>query len=801
MRLTLRTLLAYMDDILESEDSQDLAKKIQESERASQLLHRIRDVAQRLRLSAPEVMESGAGLDPNTVAEYLDNTLPPDRVVDFEKVCLDSDIHLAEVASCHQILTLVLGEPAEVDPEGRQRIYEIPKLAAASAVQEETPASQKQDVQQPTAPTEQTVAEQQPNIAVSTPRTEPKRKPRWVRDVAVAAGTAVTVVIILVLTGQLEHGTHLANLMARLRNSSSPVSGQEETPPLATQATGQAAAPGKKVPATGVRQPDGMAEPAAPSAEAAAPAPVAPLPPGAAATDTAASPVSPPAKLNAVPGAAPSPTPTTTAPAAEPAPKAPKMESVTNETPSPANEKPEGQTPAAAPETPVQPPEAKVAGTPPAGTPPVTMPAAGEPAPAKQGPVGQYISTSEVLVQLNPKTAAWERLPAQALLSAGDDVLSFPTYRPVIVINNDISLQLFDGTRVAFKAADAQGDVGLGIQFGRLVLTAKKENARLWLQIGDRVGKVQFAGPGSEIRLDVRRPSDADSDPETKPTEPVATCYVTNGKVSWQEKAGQESLAITAPGKFRWQASPPNKDATPEPAAPSDPAATAEDASKNAEPEKPPAWDAPDAISSLDRRASAAVELSLRGNRPVVLGLRELADRRQREVRWLAMRCLAYVGDFEPMAIALNDPEQKLFWQEYIDQLREALTRGPESATAVHATLETLYRDDGDSLYTLLWKYRKKELNPQDAAQLLEWLDSEPLAIRVLSFCNLQEIKGLKLYYRPEYPAAKRLPLVQKWRERLDLGPPSSPGPGPSRPTGGAAPPTPATPAVPATPE
>ena len=126
MRLTLRTLLSYLDDTLEPAQAKLIGAKVAESEQARELMERIRQVTRRRRLMTPPPSGPG-GIDANTIAEYMDNDVTPEQAAEVEQICLASDVHLAEVAACHQILTLVLGEPALVPPSAKQRMYALVK--------------------------------------------------------------------------------------------------------------------------------------------------------------------------------------------------------------------------------------------------------------------------------------------------------------------------------------------------------------------------------------------------------------------------------------------------------------------------------------------------------------------------------------------------------------------------------------------------------------------------------------------------------------------------------------------------
>ncbi len=117
MRLTLRTLLAYRDGVLSPAETSDLHHRIKQTEVASNLLKRIEILVKQKQLLAPKVNGTGLGADANTVAEYLDDSLASDQVPEFERICIaESDLVLAELAHCHQLLAQALHSQVSVPP-------------------------------------------------------------------------------------------------------------------------------------------------------------------------------------------------------------------------------------------------------------------------------------------------------------------------------------------------------------------------------------------------------------------------------------------------------------------------------------------------------------------------------------------------------------------------------------------------------------------------------------------------------------------------------------------------------------
>ncbi|MCC6126677.1 MAG: hypothetical protein IT426_17075 [Pirellulales bacterium] len=752
MRLTLRNLLAYLDGILEPQDAQDLSVKIEESKFASDLLHRIRDLMRRMRLAAPGISERGPGLDPNTVAEYLDNTLPADRVTDFEKVCLEAntamaDFHLAEVAACHQVLTLVLGEPAEIDPPSRERIYQLPVLAKQ---QESAPQAPSAHLPPPipSHPQQQSFAHQDYSLDYRTRSKptvpdylrEPRKKRPWF---AIATGTLAAVCLLLIVLNvsrQFERDSALANLFVRwgwmspqpevAANAETSKKEDRAAPKQANVQTTATEAQTSSVkdnpestqppPSPDIPVPPALGTPNAPPGGT---PPLAPLPGGEVQSG-------PGELVNAVP---PPPSP----PGSELQPAVPLKTALDAAT---------------------FPPKDRVATLPPSGG-GLTVNAPVAPAnpvgelPIASQPIGRFTSLDpQILLRSNGDSGNWERAPDKAILYPQQHLLAPPTFRPAITLTSNLILQLLGGTEVALLPEDRQMPSGIKLRYGRVAINSvANPGMKLRLVVGEQTVVLTFLDPDSNLAVYVRRVHAPGTNPEDETNRLVTEIFVTKDRVALDDGTGKP-LEIAAPALVHlFPQIPPVTD----------------------RPKDFPKWIASaESIADIDRRASQVMLDKFTAETPAQQKLLELADPGTRliELRRLAVRCLGYVGYFDPMVAALNDLECKGEWlDKYFEWLCEAVKRDPQTAAAVREALEKNYSPQAENLYRMLWGYTDRDLSAGEDARLVKNLDDENLPVRILAFCNLKTITEKDLGYKPEAPLPQRARMVQQWEQRLKI--------------------------------
>jgi hypothetical protein len=799
MRLTLRTLLAYMDDILDPADKEELAKKIESSGFAEDLIYRTQDTMRRLRLSAPQVMGTGMALDPNTVSEYLDNVLPPDSVGDFERICLESDVHLAEVASSHHVLTMVLGEPADVDSAMRERMHSIPlELEERKRLRiESAHRALGSAVGKPTA----AAAGGSPTTATTVPSRTPTvelpeylRTSMWQRHrvalTAVAALLLVAVTAVLaVRLDDLFRGGQSSVAETTTAETTAPPSGNPELrstePSVADEGATSDALAAPEQPGVPVDQADGARANGAPLAsETALPAP-------------------------SMGGGEVAAAGATTAPAASdvvlPPPTGPSVVTIADDGAAPG-----GDTTALS--APVRPPDAVLsmgpangAGAGPAvGALPETgglglassalpddislPPGDGETAGdasldegVTAGPsdeavdqtresvtdLGTYLGGTAVLLRYSDQAGAWFRLAARSAVANGDRLLALPAFRPKITLTSGVHVDLSGGTQIVVRTAEAAeanslpgantSTPALEVVYGRIVLvnTANEDN-QVVLKLGPTIAAARLAR-GATLAVEVERTYVPGRDPRTSPAPLVARLYVPKGEVVWRVGDGETTIGEPA----RWTiadgvVSAISADAT------------------------PPEWIDEEPVEQRSEQLGAQVIAeSLDVQRPVDNQLLEqFQTARRREVKSLAARSSIHVGLFVPFVEALRDSDQRPNWKTHIESLRAAMALSPESATKVWQTLvEQRGEKAAADLYEMLCGYDRdqigrtpEEMDTGALARLIGWLEDDNLDYRVLAVHDLREITGKNLLSNPAGSLSERVPGVRRWRERLKAG-------------------------------
>lgn len=718
MRLTLRTMLAYLDDVLDSANTQELEHKIEESSFASGLVDRVRDSMRRAQLGAPKVDGRGLGLDANTVSEYLDSTLAHNRVPEFEKVCLESDVHLAEVASCHQILTLVLGEPAQVEAAMRERAYRIGH------------SENRQHKEHPVGSGASAVAVAQADGVRATSegghatRVSPA-------DAQRPSPLSVKSLVITLLLGFLIAFVAFQSVgVNKVRGwiGLSPPTEVVQSPSEAPEAVG----PETALPASADSPPPE-------TKEADVPPPVA-----------AESPVTPPSDQIKPDLPEETPAPREIVPAEEPSLStgAEVMEDAAeNVVDRPLVE--DGEVPLRG-DTPM-PPEGTGVETPgdkeEASSEPAEVTAA---EPPRLASVGRYISEEEqVLARFDDDAGDWFRVAPHSPLFTGQRVIALPTYRPQLLLSPSIKVTLAGESHLRLGSTDDADGPLLKLDSGRAIIVPLGDlDAAVRIEVAGRSGAVLFSDADSMLAIEVVNFLPPGQLPELEPAIPVVQIFALSGQVAWQE-AGAEAIHVDIGQVLAMEGT---------------------GAPNLFHAEEVPAWVVGKDLAAIDKDAAAELRRVLATDRPLSLSLLERTEFRRIEVRSLACRSLCALDMFDPAIKALDGTALRSYWQAQFDALRGAMARSAEAAVKLQRSLEKLTGEDASLTYELLCGFSPDQLAAGGALVLVDALEHERVSTRVLAYENLRRITDKTQLFRPEQPVAQQKGEVMKWRRNLAAG-------------------------------
>jgi hypothetical protein len=263
-------------------------------------------------------------------------------------------------------------------------------------------------------------------------------------------------------------------------------------------------------------------------------------------------------------------------------------------------------------------------------------------------------------------------------------------------------------------------------------------------------GTATLDDAGATLAVEVSSLLNPGADPTAQPSVQVVDLYAASGEIVWQDAGSGAPITLTAPAHTRLGVEMPASD----------------------EQVEIPLWVTADDVTPGDKMGSEVIADHLTVDGDVVQGLQELTEHRRSEVAALAIRSLGSIGVFEPLVTALGDEswQKRDVWSHFIESLKTAAARSPETATAIRGALESTRGPESKELFRMLWGYTDADLKAGQAARLVKYLDSDDLDFRVLSFWNLRDITGIGLFYRPEYVAQKRQQPVQKWRQKLAAG-------------------------------
>ena len=762
MRLTLRTLLAYLDDVLDPSSTREIGQKIEESPVASSLIEKVRDVLRKRSLGSPDVDD--VEFDANDVAEYLDNVLSPEQIMELEKQCLENDEKLAETAASHQILSLVVGEPVDITDQTRERMYKV--VADVIAANEEPPSA---DLSSDTAVVAtygaQSYTQPDSHSAIDTIDPDENKGPDSVFDEPIpdylrehtSLGDTPWIKYGIYALGILWIAVLLMDQNLGIVQS---IFYPEDSASLVAKNDSKPSAP--PVPDPNVDS-DKKSDDVKPDE-----------------TKTTETPVDDATKE-----------PVTKTPDTKPDDKTEppvKPATVENKTPDPKTETPNVPEPDKKMIAKVPDPETKTT------QPEVPKPdEKKEPEPPKPAepplPVEkmEYVHSNGILIRKETDSEEWFVLQDSAELKPDDELVSPEPFRTILNIpNSKLKTEIDAGTSLAILPPTKTLPFSFKIHRGRIILAhvSKSANKPVDNKTEEKEVKTEESKPREKLKTPVLLGVQIENETwQIEILESGTLCglivtpelphrfeQILGEKSEWAQlqvvqgavrvsKSGQKEPAkeVVAGTQFFFK----------------------QPSAKIMEENDPKTNNlfADDWITvnpwnkTLTRRKNAlnfSREFSV--EEPIRLVLPAVANDPRPNVSELAVKALALANRYQDLVYTLGRGTHEESRQAAINGLREWLPKSAENKDLLKAELAKVFdAETAKHVYHLLWGYNEEDAkDPERSKILVGWLEHEHIAIRELAIHAIRELTGKDYGYKPLEPATQRRADVTKWKTHIE---------------------------------
>ena len=707
MRLTLRTLLAYLDDVLEPTETKQIGQKIQESAVAGKLVSLIRLVVRQRRLKAPSVSGPHIGIDPNVVAQYLDNTLAAEQVVDVEKVLLTSDELLAEVASCHQVMALASGKPAEVSLASRERLYALGPVAQADQLQVDEPAGT--TVNGAIAAARET----ERAAGAASPKPASHEIPDYLRQSSWsqrAFPAAIVALLVIVCAGLLISDPGFLTGIREAKRELNNTGRDAEKPSAATGSKADDVTGAGNNPVVAANTPRTPATP----------------------RNTPAIPPSP----SLPPGLDPNPRPDEPEPVAGKKPVPPgdipaDAALVANRTPAPGTV------------------------TAPANTVPAnTISIGNDPAPILSPALVQYTSGDGVVLRWDATQRHWFLLPRRSVVPPGELLAVLEPFEAVLDVDRGATMATVMGDSVLrLLPPDRATAWGLDVRRGRILLRSSRKEGTpapvTSIMVGGDLWKLEFVSADTVCTIEVSPREPVQFEKTLGQNWYAGVLRVLSGSVKW----------TTADGQSQQVGNEMSLDIAPQQPGP---VATQTPVSSTMVPE----WtDAQKRKQAPLRRHAVQFEKEFELDQPVEMSLLSLIKHPNAKIVELAVHGLAMTESHAGMVQALAECgfEEGRFAAR--DGIRTWLARSPDRGPALKELLEQRYPvADAAALYILLWGFRPEDVtNKATSLEIINWLrNPQHVEIRELAYYWVVNLTGRKWEFRASEIPGRRESAVKK---------------------------------------